>query len=286
MLGLGAAGQVDGQRAAARHQPAAPERSVRRDVRHVPRSPQRVHVLHEPARRRADYSVIDEGEPEHRLESGLGRAKTGRFDGGWTVEMAIPFKSLRYRSGHRSGVGHPDAPRRSGARTSGRYLTPVPQNPRRPAGVQPHFARRHAGRPRSAAGGQEPRAEAVRDLAAHDRSRCGRRRSTNDLDGDIGGDVKYGVTAEPHRRLHRQHRLRAGRDRRAAGEPDALQPVLSGEARLLSRGPRHLRLRAAAAPAAASAPARIADQRRRTCSTAGASASTRAASSRSTSAAG
>ena len=27
-------------------------------------------------------------------------AKTGRFDGGWTVEMAIPFKSLRYRPGN------------------------------------------------------------------------------------------------------------------------------------------------------------------------------------------
>ena len=25
--------------------------------------------------------------------------KTGRFDGGWTIEMAIPFKSLRYQPG-------------------------------------------------------------------------------------------------------------------------------------------------------------------------------------------
>src|SRR5687767_5291905 len=25
--------------------------------------------------------------------------KTGRFDGGWTLEAAIPFKSLRYRPG-------------------------------------------------------------------------------------------------------------------------------------------------------------------------------------------
>ena len=24
--------------------------------------------------------------------------RTGRFDGGWTVEMEIPFKTLRYRS--------------------------------------------------------------------------------------------------------------------------------------------------------------------------------------------
>ena len=25
--------------------------------------------------------------------------KTGRFDGGWTVEAVLPFKSLRYRGG-------------------------------------------------------------------------------------------------------------------------------------------------------------------------------------------
>ena len=49
---------------------------------------------------------------------------------------------------------------------------------------------------------------------------------------------------ESRRRLHLQHRLRAGGGRRTAGEPDPLQPVLPREARLLPRGPRHLRLRA------------------------------------------
>ena len=34
-----------------------------------------------------------------RLESEQGSSRTGRFDGGWTVEAAIPFKSLRYRPG-------------------------------------------------------------------------------------------------------------------------------------------------------------------------------------------
>ena len=68
---------------------------------------------------RADYSVVDEGAPEHATGIRCGTSKTGRFDGGWTVEMAIPFKSLRYRSGAESGVGHPAAPRRCGARTSG-----------------------------------------------------------------------------------------------------------------------------------------------------------------------
>ena len=43
--------------------------------------------------------------------------------------------------------------------------------------------------------------------------------------------------------LHRQHRLLAGRGRRAAGQPDALQPVLPGEARLLPRELRRLPVR-------------------------------------------
>ena len=42
---------------------------------------------------------------------------------------------------------------------------------------------------------------------------------------------------------HLPHRFRAGRGRSAAGEPDALQPVLSGEARLLPRELRHVYVR-------------------------------------------
>ena len=72
LLGLGAAGAVDRERAAPRHQSAAPERSLRRDVRHVLRSPQRVHVLHQPARRAGRLLGRRRRAVEHRLESGLG----------------------------------------------------------------------------------------------------------------------------------------------------------------------------------------------------------------------
>ena len=47
---------------------------------------------------RADYSIVDEGAPNTDWNP-VWESKTGRFEGGWTVEMAIPFKSLRYRSG-------------------------------------------------------------------------------------------------------------------------------------------------------------------------------------------
>ena len=74
---------------------------------------------------RADYSIIDEGGSNTDWNP-VWTSKTGRFDGGWTVEMAIPFKSLRYRAGPdqvwgiqiRRSIRH---------KNEWTYLTPVPQ---------------------------------------------------------------------------------------------------------------------------------------------------------------
>ena len=81
---------------------------------------------------------------------------------------------------------------------------------------------------------------------------------------------------EPDRRLHLQHRLRAGRGRRGAGEPDAVQPAVPGEARVLPRRAGHCSR--SAASAARPAAARREQRRRRRAtrrrfSTAGASVS-------------
>ena len=46
----------------------------------------------------SDYSVVDEGAPNTDWNP-VWRVRTGRFEGGWTVEMAIPFRSIRYTSG-------------------------------------------------------------------------------------------------------------------------------------------------------------------------------------------
>jgi hypothetical protein len=43
-----------------------------------------------------DQAFTDEGNPNSNWNT-IRQVKSGRFDGGWTVEMAIPFKSLRYR---------------------------------------------------------------------------------------------------------------------------------------------------------------------------------------------
>src|SRR5687768_12111866 len=75
---------------------------------------------------RADYSVVDEGGSNTDWNP-VWTSKTGRFDGGWTVEMAIPFKSIRYRAGKNQvwGVQMRRSVRR---KNEWGYLTPVPQS--------------------------------------------------------------------------------------------------------------------------------------------------------------
>ena len=46
----------------------------------------------------ADQQITNEGNPNVNWNP-IWDVRTGRFEGGWTVEMEIPFKSLRYRSG-------------------------------------------------------------------------------------------------------------------------------------------------------------------------------------------
>jgi hypothetical protein len=46
----------------------------------------------------SDSQITDEGAPNNDWNT-VWTVKTGRFDGGWTIEIAIPFKSLRSRPG-------------------------------------------------------------------------------------------------------------------------------------------------------------------------------------------
>ena len=142
---------------------------------------------------RADYSVVDEGALEHRLEPGLDvedrplRRRLDRRDGDSVQVAALPF-------GPGSGLGHPGAPvgpaqERVGVSDAGAA------EPGGPAGVQPDFGRRDAGRTRAAAGRQEPRAQAVRDLAHRRPTGCARRRCRTTSPAIVGVDVKYGITA-------------------------------------------------------------------------------------------
>jgi hypothetical protein len=141
---------------------------------------------------RADYSVVDEGGSNTDWNP-VWASKTGRFDGGWTVEMAIPFKSLRYRSGPGQTWGI--QLRRSVRRKNEwAYLTLVPQNLSGPQA----FNRISAGG--TLVGLDLPAAGKNLELKPYAISRLTTDQTRtpplrNDVTADVGGDVKYGLTA-------------------------------------------------------------------------------------------
>ena len=71
-----------------------------------------------------DFAITNEGNPNGDWNP-VWDVRTGRFEGGWTVEMEIPFKSLRYRPGPTPvwGIQFRRVVRRKNERA---YLTPVP----------------------------------------------------------------------------------------------------------------------------------------------------------------
>jgi hypothetical protein len=141
---------------------------------------------------RADYSVVDEGSPNTDWNP-VWDVAGGTFDGGWVVEMAIPFKSLRYNAGPdrmwgiqlRRSIRH---------KNEWTYLNPVP----------PFLAGPQALNRVSAAGtivgldlppagrNLEIKPYAIGGLTT---DRLSDPTISNDLTGDIGGDVNYGLTA-------------------------------------------------------------------------------------------
>ena len=140
----------------------------------------------------ADYSVVDEGQSNTDWNP-VWDVRTGRFEGGWTVEMAIPFKTLRYRSGP-SQIWGIQLRRSIRHKNEWTYLTPVPALLAGPQALNrisaagtlvgldlPPASRNIEIKPYAIAGLTTDR---VRTPPV-----------SNDFDRDIGGDVKYGITA-------------------------------------------------------------------------------------------
>jgi Domain of unknown function (DUF5916) len=140
---------------------------------------------------RADYSVVDEGGSNTDWNP-VWTSKTGRFDGGWTVEMAIPFKSIRYRAGSNQvwGIQLRRSVRR---KNEWAYLTPVPRSLAGPQALNRISA---AG---TLVGLDLPPAGKNLELKPYAVSRVTTDRLrtpvvSNDVGGEIGGDMKYGIT--------------------------------------------------------------------------------------------
>ena len=63
-----------------------------------------------------DYEISDEGSPNNDWNP-VWDMRTGRFEGGWTVEMQVPFKSLRFQQGQSQLWGVRSSRAACGART-------------------------------------------------------------------------------------------------------------------------------------------------------------------------
>jgi hypothetical protein len=141
---------------------------------------------------RADQAVTDEGNLNVDWNP-VWDVRTGRFDGGWTVEMAIPFKSLRYQSGTAQiwGINIRRVIRR---RNEWTHLVPIPASAGVPGGI---FRLSMAA---TLVGLDLPSAGSNVEIKPYGISRL-----TSDLartpilsnhpEADVGIDAKYGVSA-------------------------------------------------------------------------------------------
>ena len=140
----------------------------------------------------SDFSVVDEGQPNTDWNP-VWNVRTGRFAGGWTMEIVIPFKSLRFNGGRNQTWGLQI--RRSVRRKNEwDYLTPVPASM---AGPQ---ALNRVSMYGNVVGIDAPPAGRTFEIKPYvfGRSTTDRLRTpplSNDLDTQVGGDVKYGITA-------------------------------------------------------------------------------------------
>ncbi|MDE0829655.1 MAG: DUF5916 domain-containing protein, partial [Vicinamibacterales bacterium] len=143
---------------------------------------------------RADQQFTNEGNPNSDWNP-VWDVRTGRFAGGWTVEMEIPFKTLRYRSGPAQvwGVQLRRAIRRKNEWV---YLTRLPISAGGGGGSSGIFRVSSAG---TLVGIEPP--EASRNIEVKPYAIGNMTRDTvanpdggNLRDGDFGLDVKYGIT--------------------------------------------------------------------------------------------
>ena len=117
--------------------------------------------------------------------------RAGRFDGGWTVEIAIPFKSLRYRAGPAQMWGV-NVQRRVASTNETSFLTPIPASLSWAGAYKMSSAATLVGLEVPASGTRlELKPYGISDVTT-DLARAPDERTA--AGGDVGFDVKYGVT--------------------------------------------------------------------------------------------
>ena len=141
---------------------------------------------------RIDLTESDEGNANADWNP-VWTARTGRFEGGWTIELAVPFKSLRYVSGADQawGIQMRRAIRRKNEWV---HLTPLPLAM---GGSQGFFRISEAA---TLVGLDLPAASRNIELKPYVTSSLTSDRAAhpivnNDLVGNVGMDARYGITA-------------------------------------------------------------------------------------------
>ncbi len=141
---------------------------------------------------RADYAVIDESNPNSDWNP-VWDVVGGQFDGGWIVEMSIPFKSLRYNAGAEQMWGI-QLRRSIRHKNEWTYLNPVPPFLAGPQGLnRVSSAGTIVGLELPPAGNNlELKPYLIGSLTT---DRLSTPAVSNDPAGDVGLDLKYGITA-------------------------------------------------------------------------------------------
>ena len=117
--------------------------------------------------------------------------ETGRFEGGWTVEAALPFKSLRYRPG-RAQIWGFNAVRTNRWKNELSFVTRIPNALGMRGLNQASLTATMVGlEAPSGSKSLEIKPYAISGLTT---DRVATPGISNDVTGDIGFDVKYGVT--------------------------------------------------------------------------------------------
>ncbi len=147
---------------------------------------------------------------------------------GWEAEMAIPLKTLRYQTGTDKTWGF-NVVRNIRHKNEQVYLAPIPRG----------FDIYRVSLAAKMSGLDLP---ARRDIKLIPYALGSVNKDFTRADGRPGRQERrrrprreVGNPSQPDARRHDQHRLRAGRSRRRAGQPDALRSVLPREAAVLPR---------------------------------------------------
>ena len=120
------------------------------------------------------------------------RLRAGKFDGGWTIEASLPFKSIRYRPGTAQDWGF-QARRSNKSKNEITYLTKVP--PSLGLGRADFSASLYA----NLVGMEAPPLSRTLELkpyaiSSHTTDNTSTPKRSNDLNGDVGVDAKWSIT--------------------------------------------------------------------------------------------